>query len=281
MHFRKFGVEVVLVKTSVDRTNAFAPMLSAFEGVQASQYSKKLSELTFRGANNNGIYSNGGTAPYGYHRIAINTRTGNRRTLQAGEWSISGQEKVCFALGEPEEINVVRMIFEKRLNGESLFLITKSLNDHSIPCPKRGRQSLFVRLKEIEAEADALKTKHSALKTTMERNDRSQKPDSLSISQRVAEFVLDFESRIHEAPIEVQKDLVRKIISEIIVDREKEVVRFYVRRVPAVTPEIENLFKIRRGPSTEIASPQSSGGTLQCAPTLVTEGVIVVDELGI
>ncbi|MBI1804044.1 MAG: recombinase family protein [Ignavibacteria bacterium] len=479
VHFRKFGVDVVLVKTSVDRTNEFAPMLSAFEGVQASQYSKKLSELTLRGAKNNGIYSNGGTAPYGYQRIAINTKTGNRRLLQAGEWSISGQEKVCWALGDPEEINVVKMIFQMRHNGVSLFLITKSLNDRSIPCPKRGRwrnkdqkwstvtvrtilenptyygarvynrnsmskiqaqqkgmdqkhgvsyphwrndrsewlieegaheaiitkelwqevnnliqtemkkksngymykgrylltglikcsrcgfpfqgcssgvdgkkyekyidggwknkgvcshlgirkseledfalqaiketlshpllireiedelellltaspsennseierlekllveaaqkaknitdaieqsggiQSLFVRLKEIEAEAEALKTKLSSLKRMMDRDDESQKPNPLSISQRVAEFVLDFESRIHTAPIEDQKDLIRKIISQIIVDREKEVVRFYVRRVPAVSPEIEDLFKNRRGPSIEIASPRSSGG---------------------
>jgi len=56
----------------VDPKNEFAPMLKAFEGVQASQYSKKLSELTLRGAKNNGIYSNGGqrhSVSKGLHRI--------------------------------------------------------------------------------------------------------------------------------------------------------------------------------------------------------------------
>ena len=46
VYFKKHGVNVVLVKTSIDPHHEFAPMLKAFEGVQASQYSKKLSELT-------------------------------------------------------------------------------------------------------------------------------------------------------------------------------------------------------------------------------------------
>jgi hypothetical protein len=54
-------------------------MMKAFEGVQASSYSKKLSELTKRRAMSNGPYSNGGTAPYGYRRIAVNPKTGQRR----------------------------------------------------------------------------------------------------------------------------------------------------------------------------------------------------------
>src|SRR5262245_50069418 len=39
--FRKAGVEVLLVKTAIDPRHEYAPMLKAFEGVQASQYSKK------------------------------------------------------------------------------------------------------------------------------------------------------------------------------------------------------------------------------------------------
>jgi DNA invertase Pin-like site-specific DNA recombinase len=78
-YFRKYGVEVLLVKTPIDPRHEFAPMMKAFEGVQASSYSKKLSELTKRRAMSNGPYSNGGTAPYGYRRIAVNPKTGQRR----------------------------------------------------------------------------------------------------------------------------------------------------------------------------------------------------------
>jgi hypothetical protein len=48
------------------------------------------------------------------------------------------------------------------------------------------------------------------------------------------------------------------LISEIVVDRETEVVRFYVRRVLAVSPELEKLYE-KKVPAG-IASTQSSGG---------------------
>ncbi len=139
VYFRRYGIDVILVKTSVDRNNDFAPMLSAFEGVQASQYSKKLSELTLRGAMNNSTWSNGGTAPYGYVRIAVNTKTGTERILQSGDWAVSGQEKVKWGLGEAEEIVVVQRIFSERVTGKAYILIAQGLNESNIPCPKRGR----------------------------------------------------------------------------------------------------------------------------------------------
>lgn len=137
--FRKRNVDVLLVKTSVDRNNEFAPMLSAFEGVQASQYSKKLSELILRGAKSNAKHSNGGTAPYGYNRCAVNTKTGARRILQDGEWCISGQEKVSWVVGDDAEVAIVCHIFEQRAKGLACVLIAKDLNHRLVPCPRRGR----------------------------------------------------------------------------------------------------------------------------------------------
>lgn len=139
VYFRKRGVDVVLVKTSVDPKNDFAPMLKAFEGVQASQYSKKLSELTMRGSMNNGVYSSGGTAPYGYERIAVNLRTGSERKLQQGEWCVRRQEKVKWVLGHKKEIETVRYIFEQRAKGLAYIQIVKKLNESGVPCPRRGR----------------------------------------------------------------------------------------------------------------------------------------------
>ena len=104
VYFRKRGVELLLVKTSIDPAHEFAPMLQSFESIQASQYSKKLSELTFRGAKNNSKFSNGGTAPYGYKRVAVNQKTGVEKVLAHGEWCVKGQEKVRWALGDPAEI---------------------------------------------------------------------------------------------------------------------------------------------------------------------------------
>ena len=137
--FRQCGVEVVLVKTSVDPESDFAPVIASLEGMQASNYSKNLSEVTLRGAKNNSGYSNGGTAPYGYKRVAINQKTGTERELEPGEWCSAGQEKVRFAVGDPSEIKIVQFIFERRVEGNSYFSIARELNKKCIPCPKRGR----------------------------------------------------------------------------------------------------------------------------------------------
>jgi site-specific DNA recombinase len=143
VHFRKRGVDVLLVKTSVDPKHEFAPMLKAFEGVQASQYSKKLSELTMRGTMNNGEYSNGGFPPYGYCRKAINLKTGATRILHQGEWCTAGQEKVLWEPGDEQEQTVVRDIFAMRIKGLSFAAIAHTLNEKTVACPQRGhRQNL-------------------------------------------------------------------------------------------------------------------------------------------
>ena len=139
VYFRRHGVDVVLVKTSIDPRHEFAPMLKAFEGVQASQFSKKLSELTLRGSMSNGIYSSGGFAPYGYARKAINLKTTSERILQDGEWSTSGQEKVVWVIGDEHEIEIVRFIFDERMKGHGYTYLAILLNQKGIPCPRRGR----------------------------------------------------------------------------------------------------------------------------------------------
>ena len=139
VHFRRCGVEVVLVKTSIDPENEFSPMISSLESLQASQFSKKLSELTLRGAMNNGIFSNGGTAPYGYARMARSMKTGNTRELEPGDWCVKRQEKVFWVKGREEEIETVQFIFEQRAQGLAYVLIAKSLNDRGVSCAKRGK----------------------------------------------------------------------------------------------------------------------------------------------
>ena len=117
VYFRRHGVDVVLVKTSIDPDHEYAPMMKAFEGVQASQYSKNLSALTMRGTMNNGRFSSGGTAPFGYNRIAVNLKTGIERGLNQGEWCVKKQEKVAWVTGAPGEVETVRFIFEQRAKG--------------------------------------------------------------------------------------------------------------------------------------------------------------------
>ena len=89
-----------------------------------------------------------------------------------------------------------------------------------------------------------------------------RKIDPAKVSEIVAKFILNFEEKFENAPIDEKKLLVKKMISEIVVDREKGVARFYIRRVPAVSPELEKLYEKKRVPAG-VASTQSSGGPLQ------------------
>ena len=139
MHFKRHGVNVVLVKTAVDPKHEFAPMLASFEGVLASQYSKKLSDLTIRGQRSNGRFSSGGTAPYGYRRVAVNLKSGVERSLQDGDWCVKKQEKVYWVLSDMGKVDTVRFIFEQGVKGIAYVVTAKMLNDRGITCARRGK----------------------------------------------------------------------------------------------------------------------------------------------
>jgi len=80
---------------------------------------------------------------------------------------------------------------------------------------------LFDRLKELEEEKGFLRVRVQSLASTDEK-----RMDPAKISEIVAKFILNFEEKFEKAPIEEKKLLVKKMISEIVVDRESGVVRF-------------------------------------------------------
>ena len=70
--------------------------------------------------------------------------------------------------------------------------------------------------------------------------------------------------------MEEKKLLMRKMISKIDVDRDNNVVRFYVRKLPAVTPELDEMVQKERVVA-DVATTQRSGGPnllLVATPTL-------------
>ena len=96
-----------------------------------------------------------------------------------------------------------------------------------------GGDSVRVRVNELEKEKQRIVASLATATAPQE------KPEIVELEQEVARFVLDFERNFDQAPIEERKVLVQKCISKIVVDREANVARFYVRRVPAVTPILE------------------------------------------
>ena len=58
------------------------------------------------------------------------------------------------------------------------------------------------------------------------------------------------------------------MISEIVVNREKEVVEFYVRKVPAVSPELEELLQNKKAPTNSVSAEGSGGPNFPAVTTL-------------
>jgi site-specific DNA recombinase len=161
MYFEKIAnIEVRLVRTIASTGNeVIDTMLEAFEGGLSREESKKKSERCLDGGINASLkgWSAGGTAPYGYKRVATNKFTSEKRTLgmiftQDGvpllnekglpmfEQRKPKEEYVLWELGEPVEVETVRRIFDWSANqGFGYTKIAKLLNSMNIECPRRGR----------------------------------------------------------------------------------------------------------------------------------------------
>jgi DNA invertase Pin-like site-specific DNA recombinase len=102
IHFERHNVKVRLVHSGSKNENDIGSyVMEVVESAEASEYSKKLSRAVKRGmmSPQQAQYSRGGTAPYGYKRVAIDLQTGERKELRDGQRSVPRQEKVVWDLG--------------------------------------------------------------------------------------------------------------------------------------------------------------------------------------
>ncbi len=143
VHAERHGVKVRIINSSSRNENDIGSFVTeVVESAEASEYSKKLARATLRGsiANAGRGYSSGGTAPYGYIRVAIDKETGERlHPLKHGEWIRSNLEKVCWEIGDPSEVEIVKRIFNMKSSGVGYVMIADTLNKEGVPCPRRGR----------------------------------------------------------------------------------------------------------------------------------------------
>ena len=107
-----------------------------------------------------------------------------------------------------------------------------------------GSDTMLTRLRELEQEQKSLELKLEGLK--LESIQAMGVPE---VAKLVKEFLGNFEEMFERAPLEDRKVLMKKLIQEIIVDREENVVRFYVRRIPPLTSTLEKLFLKEKKPT--------------------------------
>jgi len=143
VHFERHGVKVRIVNFQSKNENDIGSfVVEVVENAEASEYSKKLSRSTMRGcvAQVERGWSAGGSASYGYKRVAISTVTGEPlRDLPVGVHRRKGEEVVRLEVGDGSEAEVVRRIFEMKGTGVGFKTIANTLNSEGVQCPRRGK----------------------------------------------------------------------------------------------------------------------------------------------
>ena len=159
----------------------------------------------------------------------LRSRCGGHRSI------IKLRGRNIFARARKLWIGAVSPVWEKMRAAR-----TDSIESTLVWLSRPGNRSEAVRerLMRLEEEEQRLLSEINGLADQL-----AERISVRDVSQAVTVFILNFDKKFEGAPIEERKLLVRKCISQIIVDREKSVVRFYVRRIPAATQWIEDMLQ--------------------------------------
>jgi DNA invertase Pin-like site-specific DNA recombinase len=127
---REAGVNVVYCAEPFENDGtAVASILKTLKRVMAGEYSRELSEKVARAQLRQARlgFKQGGTLPYGFRRLLIDDKGNAKAFLQPGQIKALATDKVVFAHGSPEEVEVVRSIFRMWASQEAPWFEMKSL----------------------------------------------------------------------------------------------------------------------------------------------------------
>lgn len=116
-------------------------------------------------------------------------------------------------------------------------------------------KAVLDRLEELENEKQELETRILSLQTQ-----KAADSHFLDSSREIANFILNFEDDLNSSDPFQKKALLKKCISDIVVDRAQNVIHLSARILPAVTPELEYLLQKQKAVATNVATAVSSGG---------------------
>ena len=105
--------------------------------------------------------------------------------------------------------------------------------------------------------------KRDELQSELMRLESLQKPrvEASEVSKAMAEFVLNFDRKFADVPMEEKKDLMKKCNSRIVVNKDRKVARIYVRRVPAVNGDLEAILEGERANPRFVSRESARRGT--------------------
>ena len=113
---------------------------------------------------------------------------------------------------------------------------------------------LLRRLEEVTQEVEAAEREVEET-----RKWQALQADIRTTADHISRFIEKFDEVFQAAPPDEKKLLLRKCVSEVVVDRERGVLQVAVRRIPAVTAELEELFLQKRRPTTGVGGQSKFG----------------------
>jgi len=113
-----------------------AALLKSMKRAMAGEYSRELSAKVFAGkARLTELgFRQGGAAGYGVRRLLVDRLGSPKGVLKDGERKCIATDRVALIPGPPDEVNIVREIFERYISGgDSTVDIAKNLNERGVP----------------------------------------------------------------------------------------------------------------------------------------------------
>lgn len=140
---KRCGVRVIYcAEPFLDDSGPMAAVIKSVKRAMAGEYSRELSTKITAGLRiAAGLgHNNGGSRPYGLHRVLMDREGKRIQVLRLGQWKGQGEGYVTLAPGPRNEVAVVRSIFRMYVKqGLSAVKIAAALNKRRVPGPKKGR----------------------------------------------------------------------------------------------------------------------------------------------
>ncbi|HTY36393.1 MAG TPA: hypothetical protein VMH23_04735, partial [Bacteroidota bacterium] len=110
------------------------------------------------------------------------------------------------------------------------------------------------RLQELEKQREELEIRLLSVETQ-----KSADTEFRDSARAVASFILGFEESFRNATLFNKKALLKKVISNVVVDRKQSLIHLSTRLIPPVTPTLEYLLK-KETAATKVVTAGCSGG---------------------
>jgi DNA invertase Pin-like site-specific DNA recombinase len=157
---RKAGIKVAYCAEQFDNDGSLlSSIVKNIKRVMAAEFSRELLAKVHRGASRLASlgFKMGGPAAYGLQRFVVDERTHAKGFLKRGERKFLITDRVKLCPGAPDQIEVVKWIFQRYLRDKSQASIARELNRRGIPTDLGGqwRPHMIGRLLSNEAYVGA------------------------------------------------------------------------------------------------------------------------------